>query len=713
MSERPPHATVMTGLMAVTVAAGTLATAIAPAHAVTGTPVAGSAYAFTAKIEIGDSEDTERACTGALVDAQWVLTAASCFTGGLSELAPGKPAEKTVATIGRTDLATTGGHVAEIIDLVPRAGRDLVMARLAQPATGITPVRMSATPAAPGDTLTVAGYGRTKAEWVPNKLHTGSFAVNSVTDTDVNVAGKTAGDAICKGDTGAPLVRDNNGTPELVAVSSRSWQGGCLGTDTAETRTDAIASRADNITLGNRLTAGQRLLPGDSLASTGARLTMQTDGNLVITHLGGRTLWSTGTTGNPGATARLEAGGNLVVRNAADTTTLWESRTTATGGYVLLREGGDLTVYSAQNQSQWSSNSAPRHDYNSDGRSDMAAWYDFAGGNDNIYTFLAAADGAVPAPKRGYTSPVGAWEAKNHKLVTGDFNGDGTGDIAALLGYSDTSVKLWTFLGKPDGTFADPVQGWSSPAGGPFHKSYMTPQSGDFNGDGRDDVAVWYAYPDGITKIWTYLSTTTGTFSAPTSSWSAPTGTWARARAKFVTGDFNGDGRDDLSAFYGQGDDSIKTYVFNAQPGGGFVAPVAWWQTTALDWSRTYPHSGDFNGDGRDDATVWYDYADGSDKTSTVLSENVAGADRFGAAKVTLNSAGGLDITRSQLVVGDYNGDGRDDLSIMHNLADNSVKMWTWTARPDTLFNAGLAGYTVPLSSWDYSLSRFTNTYNH
>ncbi|MEU6704764.1 FG-GAP-like repeat-containing protein [Streptomyces wuyuanensis] len=699
--------------MAVTVAAGTLATAIAPAQAVTGTPVAGNAYAFTAKIEIGDGEDTKRACTGALVDAQWVLTAASCFTGGLTELTPGKPAEKTTATIGRTDLTATGGHVAEIVDLVPRAGRDLVMARLATPATGITPVRMSTAPAAQGDTLTVAGYGRTKSEWVPGKLHTGSFAVNTVTGTDVNVAGKTATDAICKGDTGAPLLRDNNGTPELVAVSSRSWQGGCLGTDAAETRTDAIAARADNITLGNRLTAGQRLLPGDSLASTGARVTMQTDGDLVITHVGGKTLWSTGTAGNPGATARLEANGNLVVRNAADTSTLWTSGTTAAGGYVLLREGGDLTVYTAQNQSQWSSNSAPRHDYNSDGRSDMAAWYDFAGGNDNIYTFLAAADGAVPAPKRGHTSPVGAWEAKNHKLVTGDFNGDGNGDIAALLGYSDTGVKLWTFLGKPDGTFADPVQGWSSPAGGPFHKSYMTPQSGDFNGDGRDDVAVWYAYPDGTTKIWTYLSTATGTFGAPTSSWSAPTGTWARARAKFVTGDFNGDGRDDLGAFYGQGDGSIKTYVFNAQPGGGFTAPVVWWQTTALDWSRTYPHSGDFNGDGRDDATVWYDYADGSDKTSTILSENVNGTDRFGAAKVTLNSAGGLDITRSQLVVGDYNGDGRDDLSIMHNLADDSVKTWTWIARPDTLFNAGLAGYTVPLSSWDYSLSRFANTYNH
>ncbi|MEV6199035.1 trypsin-like serine protease [Streptomyces sp. NPDC051771] len=130
---------------------------------------------------------------------------ASCFTGGLTEITPGKPAEKTVATIGRADLAGTGGHVGEIVDLVPRTGRDLVMARLASPAAGITPVPMATTPAVNGDTLTIPGYGRTKTEWVPNKLHTASFAVNSVGGAKVNIAGRTTSDTICKGDTGAPL----------------------------------------------------------------------------------------------------------------------------------------------------------------------------------------------------------------------------------------------------------------------------------------------------------------------------------------------------------------------------------------------------------------------------------------------------------------------------------------------------------------------------
>lgn len=35
--------------------------------------------------------------------------------------------------------------------------------------------------------------------------------------------------------------------PELVAVGSDSWQGGCLGTDPAETRTGAVDTRVDDV----------------------------------------------------------------------------------------------------------------------------------------------------------------------------------------------------------------------------------------------------------------------------------------------------------------------------------------------------------------------------------------------------------------------------------------------------------------------------------
>ncbi|MCZ7458900.1 FG-GAP-like repeat-containing protein [Streptomyces sp. WMMC940] len=711
MSNIRPRATLTSTLLAAAVVSSVLTGT--GAQAVTGTPAADNVYAFTAKIEIGD-EDSRRACTGALVDARWVLTAASCFTTSDTELAPGKPAEKTIATIGRSDLsATTGGHVSEIVDLVPRAGRDLVMARLATPATGITPVAMATTPAAGADTLTVAGYGRTKTEWAPLKLHTGSFTVNTVSDTDVNVAGKTASDVICMGDTGAPLLRNNNGKPELVAVSSHSWQGGCFGQDAAETRTDAIAARADNIKLGSTLTAGQQLLPGDSLVSASARLTMQTDGDLVIASNAGKTLWSTATAGNPGATARFDASGNLIVRSAADTTTLWESKTAAAGGQAVLTDRGNLVVYNTQNQSLWSSNTVVRNDINGDGRSDIGAWYDFTAGSDATYTFFGKGDnGTLSAPYKSYAAPVGEWDARYMKFVSGDFNGDGRSDMAMLRGYSDASVKAFVALGKTDGGFATPVQAWSSPAGGPFHYSYMTPQAGDFDGDGRDDMAVWYAGADGTTKLHTFTTKTNGTFNAPVASWSAPAGTWLRSSTKFVTGDFNGDGREELGVYYDQGGNGMKTYVFTTQPGGTFASPTTWWNTAALKWDQAIPQAGDFNGDGHDDTLIWYDYADGSDKTSTMLFEKVDGQNKFGSATLTLNSAGGLDVKRLQMTTGDYNGDGRDDLAIMNHQTDDVVKMWTWTARPDALFNGGQAGWASNPGAWVYASTKLVNTYH-
>ncbi len=50
---------------------------------------------------------------------------------------------------------------------------------------------------------------------------------------------------------------------------------------------------------------------------------------------------------------------------------------------------------------------APRHDYDGDGRSDMAVWYDYSEGNDGMRAFLAGPDGGFAAPNRAWESPKG------------------------------------------------------------------------------------------------------------------------------------------------------------------------------------------------------------------------------------------------------------------------------------------------------------------
>ncbi|WP_078653549.1 trypsin-like serine protease [Streptomyces novaecaesareae] len=227
------------GVLAAAVAAGTLTTfSGAPAGAVTGDAAADGTYTATARLVIGDNL---RACTGALVDRYWVVTAASCFADDPAQpqaLAAGAPKWKTTAGIA--------GISAQVAELVPRQDRDLVMARLAAPVDGITPLALATTAPTAGQTLRVPGFGRTKDEWAPLKLHTGAFSLDTVSPTGIGTTG-TGGAAICKGDTGAPAIRETGGKAELVAVASRSWQGGCLGTPATETRTGAYNTRVDDL----------------------------------------------------------------------------------------------------------------------------------------------------------------------------------------------------------------------------------------------------------------------------------------------------------------------------------------------------------------------------------------------------------------------------------------------------------------------------------
>lgn len=259
------------GIAAVGLTAAGGLVGVTPAWAVAGSNSSNGTYAFVAEVRFGQFgvDAGAHACSGALVNAQWVLTTASCVTPDGGTLTAGAPASPTTVVVGRPDLSGTGGASLSVVQVVPRPDRDLALLRLAATTT-VTPVSIATTAPAAGQAWHLAGYGRTHGEWVPNQQHQADFAVQSTSGATASLT--PAGDAaLCKGDAGAPaLVDTGNGAVALAAVAAGASQGGCDGAGSNDGH-DATATRVDDIAdwIAQTATDG---LPGTAAQWAGARL---------------------------------------------------------------------------------------------------------------------------------------------------------------------------------------------------------------------------------------------------------------------------------------------------------------------------------------------------------------------------------------------------------------------------------------------------------
>jgi hypothetical protein len=213
-------------------------------------------------------------------------------------------------------------------------------------------------------------------------------------------------------------------------------------------------------------------------------------------------------------------------------------------------------------------------DFNGDDKSDLAA----TDPSTNHVSVTTSTGSSFNGPNSGWW--IDGWSVPRWMRV-GDFNGDGKDDLAATDPSTNTvMVTLSTgrsFNASGSGTW---LNGWSSP-------TWM--EVGDFNGDGKDDLAA--------TDPWTNhvaVSTSTGSsFNGPNSGWWIDG--WSVPRWMRV-GDFNGDGKDDLVAT----DPSTNHVSVTTSTGSSFNGPNSGWWIDG--WSvPEWMEVGDFDGDGKDD----------------------------------------------------------------------------------------------------------------
>ncbi|MEV5970359.1 FG-GAP-like repeat-containing protein [Streptomyces sp. NPDC051921] len=291
---------------------------------------------------------------------------------------------------------------------------------------------------------------------------------------------------------------------------------------------------------GARIASGTTLASGEQFTTTGAKLVMQTDGNLVLFTKGNKPVWATNTAGNPGAFARMQADGALVVYTANGSTALWSSKTgNKPNSYAVVLARGVLVIYDAVGRSHWTSGGQSRPDYNDDGYTDVLA----RDANGDMWVYPGTGGTGTSTLGTRYFVGNGWWRDWWTNAYNADVNNDGYTDIVGR----DRNGELHLYPGT-DGKGTYP---FGSPSLlGVGWNMYDTLGFGDINGDGRTDAIG----RDSGGELWVYP----GTGGTGTSTFGSRVfignGWWPASWTTIRFADMNGDYKVDIMGRTDQGD---------------------------------------------------------------------------------------------------------------------------------------------------------------
>jgi hypothetical protein len=299
-------------------------------------------------------------------------------------------------------------------------------------------------------------------------------------------------------------------------------------------------------------------------------------------------------------------------------------------------------------------------DFNNDGKDDIAAFHNPAGGGANW--FVASSTGSSFAFTRWANQRAFGVTGWARHLV-GDFNGDGIEDVASLQ--VTTTFARWV-VNTSNGVNAFTTKVWIN----------LSPQSitgwvhsvaGDFDDDGKTDIASFLQ--KGTIRRWWIARSNGTTFTNNLYANMPNFGPWTLPMA----GDFNNDDKTDLVMYNSNqktwyvsltGNLTGNTFTnwLTLAPAGKIVATVA-----------------DYTGDGKDDLSI-LDLGTGQLWVGRSTGTNFAVSSPWDILPAT-------SLSLVNEISGDFNGDGKPDIA--HFLTSSATTQWWVSKNNGTTFTTG------------------------